>query len=79
MSDIEVNKAKKMADIEVEKFKTTVDALGRETIAEIARAGPEMQAKLLSGLGLKGFLVTDGKNPVNLFNAAQGLVAAPNK
>ena len=49
--------------------------LGRETIAAMARAGPEMQAKLLQGLGLKGFLVTDGKNPINLFNTAQGMVA----
>ena len=49
--------------------------VGRETIAAMARAGPEMQAKLLQGLGLKGFLVTDGKNPINLFNAAQGMVA----
>jgi len=41
----------------------------------MARAGPEMQAKLLQGLGLKGFLVTDGKNPINLFNTAQGMIA----
>jgi major vault protein len=27
-----------------------------------------MKSKLLKGLGLKGFLVTDGKNPINLFN-----------
>ena len=26
-----------------------------------------MKSKLLKGLGLKGFLVTDGKNPINLF------------
>ena len=48
---------------------------GRDTIAAMARAGPEMQAKLLQGLGLKGFLVTDGKNPINLFNTAQGMIA----
>ena len=41
--EIEVAKAQKLADIEVQKFKTTVDALGAETIAEMARAGPEMQ------------------------------------
>lgn len=40
----------------------------------MARAGPETKAKLLSGLGLKGFLVTDGKNPINLFNTANGFV-----
>ncbi len=40
----------------------------------MAKAGPEMQAKLLKGLGLSGFMVVDGKHPVNLFNAATGLI-----
>lgn len=35
-----------------------------------------MKAKLLSGLGIKGYLVTDGKNPINLFNTANGLMGA---
>ena len=38
----------------------------------ISKAGPEMKAKLLKGLGLKGYLVSDGKNPINLFNTANG-------
>ena len=33
-----------------------------------------MKAKLLKGLGLKGYLVSDGKNPINLFNTANGLI-----
>jgi len=37
------------------------------------QAGPEMKAKLLKGLGLKGYLVSDGKNPINLFNTANGI------
>ena len=40
----------------------------------MAKAGPETQAKLLQGLGLKGYMVVDGKNPVNLFNTANGLM-----
>ncbi len=32
------------------------------------------QAKLLSALGLQSVLVTDGKNPINLFNTAKGLL-----
>jgi hypothetical protein len=31
-----------------------------------------MKAKLLEGLGLKGFMMMDSKNPVNLFQAASG-------
>ena len=61
-----------MADIETKKFKQLVNAIGSNTIVSMARAGPEAQAKLLSGLGLKGFLISDGKNPINLFNTANG-------
>ena len=41
----------------------------------MARAGPETKSKMLKGLGLKGFMVTDGKNPINLFNTANGFLA----
>ena len=44
-----------------------MEAIGKDTIIQMARAGPEMQSKLLKGLGLQGFMVVDGKNPVNLF------------
>jgi len=64
-----------MADIETGKFCQIVDSIGRETLVAISRAGPEMKAKLLSGLGLKGYLVTDGKNPINLFNTANGFIS----
>ena len=37
-----------------------------------------MKAKLLKGLGLKGYLVSDGKNPINLFNTANGLLVLIN-
>lgn len=77
LMNLEIEKAQKLAEIEAAKFKQTVDAIGSDTIASIARAGPEMQAKLLQGLGLKGFLVTDGKNPINLFQTASGMVAGP--
>merc|ERR1712159_467304 len=71
---LEVDKSKKLAEIEAEKFEETIEAIGRDTITQIAKAGPETQAKLLQGLGLKGFLVTDGNSPINLFNTANGLV-----
>jgi major vault protein len=74
LNELEIKKAQELAQIEIKKFKDTVDAIGAKTIADIARAGPEMQAKLLSGLGLKGFLVTDGNSPINLFNTANGLL-----
>jgi major vault protein len=78
LDELEVVKARKEASIEVKKFKDIVDAIGPDTIEAIARAGPEMQAKLLEGLGLQGFLVTDGTSPINLFNTANGLVGGGN-
>jgi len=40
----------------------------------MARAGPETQAKLLQGLGLKSYMITDGSKPANLLNTANGLL-----
>jgi len=75
MNELSVNKARELAAIEAKKFKDIVDAIGPETIKKIALAGPEMQAKLLGGLGLKSLMITDGSSPINLFNTAQGLIA----
>lgn len=74
LDKIEIERVAKESEIEIRKFKDIVTAIGPETIEAIARAGPEMQAKLLEGLGLQGFLVTDGTSPINLFNTANGLV-----
>jgi len=76
IAQLDLQKAARLAGIETGKFKQLVDAISPETIKAIARAGPEMQAKLLKGLGLKGYLMTDGNSPINLFNAAKGMVSA---
>jgi len=65
---LEITRAKDLAEIESEKFKNIVDAIGAGTLAAIAQAGPDMQVKLLSGLGLKSFALTDANSPLNLFN-----------
>lgn len=74
LDSLELHRVSELAKIESEKFKAIINAIGANTIAAVARAGPEMQAKLLSGLGLKSFLITDGHSPINLFNTAQGLI-----
>merc|ERR1711871_1315401 len=76
LAELEIEKARKLADIESEKFAKTISALGTETIVAIARAGPEMQAKLLQGLGVSSMLITDGNSPINLLNTAEGLVSS---
>mmetsp|Transcript_21575 Transcript_21575/g.35737 ORF Transcript_21575/g.35737 Transcript_21575/m.35737 type:complete len:890 (+) Transcript_21575:109-2778(+) len=73
---LEIAKARELAQIESGKIKSTIDAIGTDTIKAIALAGPELQAKLLGGLGLQGYLVTDGRNPINLFSTANGLINA---
>jgi len=74
LNALDLSKARDLADIEAGKFKDIVDAIGAQTIKAIAQAGPEMQAKLLQGLVLKSFMITDGNSPINLFNTAQGLL-----
>jgi len=74
VNELDLNKIRELAAIDSGKFKSTVQAIGPDTIKSIAQAGPEMQAKLLQGLGLKGFMITDGNTPINLFNAAKGFL-----
>eukprot|EP00754_Rhynchopus_humris_P044623 Rhum_TRINITY_DN4287_c0_g1::Rhum_TRINITY_DN4287_c0_g1_i1::g.13757::m.13757/K17266/MVP; major vault protein len=74
VNNMEVDKAKKISEIESEKFTQIMGAIGSDTVLAMARAGPELQAKLLEGLGLKGYLITDGNSPINLFNTAGGMV-----
>ncbi|RNF05301.1 putative major vault protein [Trypanosoma rangeli] len=77
MNDLAVAKARALADIEATKVEKIFAALGRETVTAIARAGPELKAKLLQALGLKGFLVTDGTSPINLMGMANRVVQNP--
>lgn len=74
MSQLEIEKAKGLAKIESDKFQAIVGAIGQETLVAISNAGPEFQAELLKGLGLSGYIMTDGNNPINLFNTANGLI-----
>ena len=78
-TELEVGKAEALSKIEADKFGGIVGAIGVETLRTIAKAGPEMQKKLLQGLGLKTFMITDGNAPVNLFNTAGGLIGLPDQ
>ncbi|MBD3561488.1 colicin uptake protein, partial [Planktothrix sp. FACHB-1355] len=72
---LEIQKAERMAEITSTEFRQKVEAIGPETLTAMAQAGPEMQARLLQSLGLQSVLITDGKNPINLFSTAQGLIS----
>lgn len=76
MDEIEIAKSRNLSRIEADKFRKTMDAIGRETLVSMARAGPETQSKLLKGLGLKGYMVMSGNNPINLMGLAGGLMGS---
>lgn len=72
--EIELSKSREMSSIETTKFKNMVDAIGANTLATMASAGPDQQVRMLQSLGLKSTLITDGSTPINLFNTANGLI-----
>lgn len=74
MADLRVAESKALSEVEVSRLNTMIGALGSETLVQMLKAGPEQQAEMLKALGLKGYLMTDGKNPINLFDTASGLV-----
>lgn len=75
-NNLEITKAKEMAQIETAKFQNMVTTLGAENIAKIATSGHDNQLSMLRALGLQSTLITDGSTPLNLFNTAKGLVGA---
>ncbi|XP_054661001.1 major vault protein isoform X2 [Grus americana] len=72
--EAEAARAQALADVEASRVREVAAALGPDTIRDIARAGPELQVKLLQGLGLQSTLITDGTAPLNLFATARGLL-----
>ncbi|XP_042249218.1 major vault protein [Thunnus maccoyii] len=76
MDRLEVEKQERLAQIESQRFSQLVESLGSDTLKEMARAGPELQVKMLQALGLKSTLITDGSSPINLFTTANGLLGA---
>jgi major vault protein len=74
LNKLEISKAKELADIEATKFKSIVDSIGADSLQRIADSGPALQKKMLQGLGLKSFVISDGSTPINLFHSAGGQI-----
>jgi major vault protein len=70
LKELEIKKAKEIGDMDSGKLKQYVECLGRDTLVALARAGPDAQAEILQSLGLKGYMIMDSANPINLFNSA---------
>jgi len=74
-NELAVEKAKNIAEIEKEKTRKLIDSIGKNTIQNIALAGPAAQIHMLQGLGIRGTLITDGSTPVNLYQAGNGMIS----
>ena len=72
MSHLTVDKAKRLAEIETGKTSRLIESIGQDTIQAIASSGPNAQLHMLQGLGIRSTLITDGKTPVNLYQASNG-------
>ncbi len=70
---IEIATKMKISEIETSKFKGVMGLIGEDTLVRLSQAGPEAQVELLSSLGLEGFVMTDGHNPLNLYDFANSL------
>jgi major vault protein len=68
LNELEVSRARDLAHIEASKFKKIVDTIGKDTLKAIAVAGPDMQERLLGGLGLKSFSLSGPSSPLNMFS-----------
>jgi len=76
LNKLEVERAEELAKIEAEKFNKIVKAIGADTLTAIAQAGPDVQAQMLAGLGIEGFLVSDGSSPLAVFTQHQSLISS---
>ncbi|XP_063286913.1 major vault protein [Pelobates fuscus] len=71
---LEVEKAQQLTELDIKKFREMTQAIGASTLRDIALAGPELQVRLLQGLGIQSTLITDGSTPINLFTTAHGML-----
>ncbi|CAB4056485.1 MVP [Lepeophtheirus salmonis] len=71
---LEIDKQTEIMRLEVEKFKAMVNAVGPQTLLSMSALPREHQIQMLKSLGLKSTLITDGKTPINLIDAAKGLI-----
>lgn len=74
VNELEIKKAKSLSEIELKKSADLVKAIGQDTITNIALAGPQAKIGMLQSLGIRATLITDGKTPVNLYQAPNGSI-----
>lgn len=74
VDEMRISNEERVSQVESDKSDKIIQAIGRDTLVAMTNAGIENQAKMLEALGLKGYLLTDGQTPINLFSSAGGLL-----
>ncbi|XP_041368354.1 major vault protein-like [Gigantopelta aegis] len=77
-NELELFMKKQKAEIEVNRLREMVGCMGSETLASMARAGPDLKVKFLEALGVKDVLFADASNPINLFTNSGSLIDSTN-
>jgi major vault protein len=57
MSALDIDKAKRLGDIEIQEFKEHVNAIGPKTIQAIATSGPDNQVRSNDSCDFRLFVV----------------------
>lgn len=72
----DINRARMASEmnVDVTRFKSMVDAIGADTLREVGKADSEYNVRMLSALGLRSALITDGSTPINVVSTAHGLI-----
>ncbi|KAJ5072278.1 major vault protein [Anaeramoeba ignava] len=67
MDNLDLEKAKNLSEIKSQALKKIVDAISVQTLQNIAKASPLFKSRILKGLGVRNYLITDGKSQINMF------------
>ena len=73
--ELERNKTRTMAEIDVNKFSNMVGTLGSDTVRAIGQAGPTTQKILDNTLGYKNLISSGVNNPLTLFSDGKSAFA----
>ena len=74
LHQLEIEKARKLMEIESKKIEELLEAIGQDTLVEISTAAENSRADLMKGLGLSSVLISDSSSPVNLLETAGNLL-----
>ncbi|KAJ5078034.1 major vault protein [Anaeramoeba ignava] len=67
IDNLELEKAKNLSEIKSQALSKIVDSISVQTLQNIAKASPLFKSRILKSLGVRNYLITDGKSQLNIF------------